>query len=235
VTLYYEQDGITIFHADCRDVLPTIEAVDHVITDPPFEAEAHTLARRVRSGGGVDVLHIPFAAIDQDTRLLCGSEIGRIAQRWVLTFCQIEAAMTWRSAYERSGLTYKRSCVWVKPDGAPQFTGDRPGMGFETIVAMHRTTPSAWNGGGRRGVFTHNVGTHPDHPTQKPIALMRELVALFTNENDLILDPFMGSGTTLRAAKDLGRRAIGIELDERYCEIAARRLQQQVLDLEWTA
>jgi site-specific DNA-methyltransferase (adenine-specific) len=65
--------------------------------------------------------------------------------------------------------------------------------------------------------------------TEKPIELMRELVSLFTDPGELILDPFMGSGTTLRAAKDLGRRAIGIELEEKYCEIAVQRLAQEVL------
>ena len=70
-----------------------------------------------------------------------------------------------------------------------------------------------------------------DHPTQKPEALMRQFIAHTTNPGDLILDPFMGSGTTLRAAKDLGRRAIGIELEEKYCEIAVKRLAQQVLPL----
>lgn len=67
------------------------------------------------------------------------------------------------------------------------------------------------------------------HTTQKPLELMKELVALFTDPGELILDPFMGSGTTLRAAKDCGRKAIGIELEEKYCEVAAKRMRQEVL------
>jgi len=70
------------------------------------------------------------------------------------------------------------------------------------------------------------------HPTQKPEELMRRLIRFFTTPGDTILDPFMGSGTTLRAAKDLGRKAIGIEIEEKYCEIAAKRMAQAVLPLE---
>ena len=77
--------------------------------------------------------------------------------------------------------------------------------------------------------FWSNAQAMPDHPCQKPEPLLRYLVNRASNRDQLILDPFMGSGTTLRAAKDLGRRAIGIEIEERYCEIAANRLRQEVL------
>ena len=85
---------------------------------------------------------------------------------------------------------------------------------------------------------THNVYNFPIvdsalrvHPTQKPEALMRQLIAVHSRSDDVVLDPFMGSGTTLRAAKALGRRAIGIDLEEKWCEHAARRCSQEVLGL----
>ena len=94
---------------------------------------------------------------------------------------------------------------------------------------------SAWNGGGKHGVFIFNKGENGgirnEHETQKPLKLIKELAELFSNAGQTILDPFMGSGTTLRAAKDLGRKCIGIEISREYCDIAIRRLQQEVLPL----
>lgn len=231
---YYEEEGITIFHGDCREILPHLSNVDLVLTDPPYEAEAHTAQRRVKRDGGVmEVEPLEFLPIDTHTRRLVASHISKLATRWVLTFCQIEAAPLWRAEYELAGLKYRRTCIWVKPDGMPQYSGDRPGMGYETFVAMHANGKSQWNGGGRHGVFTFNKndnGGYPnEHPTTKPSKLVKELVELFSNLGGTILDPFMGSGTTLRAAKDLGRKAIGIEIEEKYCEIAVKRLRQEVL------
>ena len=231
---YYEDAAVTLYHSDCRDILPQLEAVDHVITDPPYEAEAHTLARRQRSAGVVDVLPIDFAAMDEPTRVDVGRSLVRLSRGWVLVFCQVEAAMLWRCSL--ADAKYMRTQVWVKPDSAPQFTGDRPGMGYESIVTVWAgATRSKWNGGGRRGVYEHMVGVSGgiknQHPTQKPESLLCELVRLFTDPGDLILDPFAGSGTTAVAAKRLGRRCILIEREEKYCEVAAKRLAQGALDL----
>lgn len=247
---YYDDGAVTIYHGDCREVLPLLEPVDHVITDPPYEAEAHTKARRIMGGcrpnksvrswldakGQERVAVLSFPAIDTDTRRMVSGLIGQMTQRWVLVFCQAEGAHLWESALLEAGMTRRRWCVWVKPDAQPQFTGDRPGVGYETIVATHVKAKSRWNGGGKVGVFTHIKNVTGSrfksfHETEKPESLMRELVALFTDPGETILDPFMGSGTTLVASKRLGRQAIGIELEERYCEIAAKRLSQGALDL----
>ena len=232
LTPYYDRDGITIFNADCRDVLPTLERVDHVITDPPFEAEAHTLGRRQSVDGVVTDRPLDFTPIDEATRFRAGGEIARLANGWILVFCQVEAAMTWRDALCPPA-RYMRTQIWRKNDGAPQFTGDRPGMGYESIVTCWAGEGrSRWNGGGKHGCYDYlTVRGGTGHLTEKPLPLMRELVSLFTDPGNLILDPFMGSGTTLRAAKDLGRRAIGIELEEKWCEVAAKRLSQEVLAL----
>jgi DNA modification methylase len=240
VTPYYAHGGITIYHGDCREVLAALPGPwDHVLTDPPYEAEAHTLQRRIArergdgyAGRVVSVEPLPFPPITNEERDALAAGLAGRVRRWLLLFCQVEAAMNWRAAMERGGFVYRRTCVWVKPDGPPQFSGDRPGMGYESLVAMHAPGRSEWNGGGRHGVFVvpKGEGGPAPHPTTKPLRLMHELVGLFTDPNETILDPFMGSGTTLRAAKDLNRPAIGIEREERYCEIAAKRLEQEVLD-----
>lgn len=237
---YYSDSNVTIYHGDCREILPEMErgGVDLLLTDPPFEKEAHTQQRRVKRHGGVmEIEALPFEAMDEATRISVSLEMSRLSKRWTLVFCQIEAVPIWRSTLEAAGLNYRRTCLWIKPDGMPQYSGDRPGMGYETFVAMHQPGRSVWNGGGRHGVYTFNKGesgnTGPSgHPTTKPLKLFKQLISDFSNEGETVLDPFMGSGTTLRAAKDLGRKAIGIELEEKYCEIAALRCCQTVLDLK---
>ena len=234
------RDGITIIHGDCRDILPQLDPVDHVITDPPYEAEAHTMARRQSRGPEtlVEDYCIDFSPIDEATRRLVSEESTRLATGWLLMFCQAEAISLWRAELERAGARWVRAQAWIKPDGTPQFTGDRPSQGWEAIAtAWASPGRMKWNGGGKRGFYIHNVNSFGrltngrPHPTQKPLTLMTELVSLFTDPGETILDPLMGSGTTLRAAKDLGRKAIGIEIEERYCEIAAKRLAQEVLSL----
>jgi len=231
----------TLYLGDCRDVLPTLESVHHVITDPPFEKEAHTLQRRALGRGpehgrrDIESAALPFAAITAEDRAIVSAEFARLAHGWILVFCQAEAVADWRQSLEAGGAAYRRAMVWLKPDGMPQFTGDRPGMGYESIVAAWGGKGrSHWFGGGRHGVFTftkHDAGSghggeaNP-HPTTKPMRLMSELVRLFTEPRSVILDPFMGSGTTGAAALSEGRRFVGIEADARYFDLAVAKVRE---------
>ncbi len=234
--------GWELYEGDCIAGMRELadRSVDVVITDPPYEAEAHTKQRRTlratrdpnarrRPGEALAITEpLPFAAIIESQRLDVATEIARVAKRWVLAFCQVESTRRWADAFVGGGLEYIRTMVWIKPDGLPQYTGDRPGMGYESIVVAHRKGRKRWNGGGRHGVFEYNKNGGPGpapHPTTKPQPLMRELVSLFSEPDDLILDAFAGSGSTGVAAVALGRRFVGYELNAGYFDIACRRLR----------
>jgi site-specific DNA-methyltransferase (adenine-specific) len=219
----------TLHVGDCFSELPKLpdRSVDVVITDPPYEPETHTSERRVaRAGGKLEVEPIAFPPITEEERLEASRQMVRLTKRWILVFCQIEGAMKWRAAIEAAGAVYKRTCIWVKPDGKPQYSGDRPGTGYEGIVACHAPGRSRWNGGGSHGVYVVSRGGEPrtGHQTQKPVALMETLVRFFSDPGELILDPFAGSGTTGVAALRLGRRFLGWERDPAYVAMAHRRL-----------
>ena len=229
LTPYYERDGITIFNADCLDVMAQLDGVDHVITDPPYSATTHRGARSIKD---LDAELVTFDEISEGDLLEAFVAMGALAQRWIVATVdwQHMNALESFNGDDTSLLRFVRFGVWVKPNGAPQFTGDRPATGWEAVAILHsrNTGKMSWNGGGRHAVW-NEPKINGQHPTEKPINLIRQFVSDFTDPGDLILDPFMGSGTTLRAAADLGRRAIGIEINEDYCRIAVERLRQGVL------
>lgn len=229
----------TLHGGECLAGLAQLEdrSVDVVITDPPYEAEAHTSERLVaRAGGRLEREPLTFPPITEELRTEAARHMARLARRWILVFCQVEAAMKWRAALEAAGAVYKRTCLWVKPDGKPQYSGDRPGIGYESIVACHAPGRSTWNGGGSHGVFIVNKSGDPrtGHQTQKPLALMELLVRLFSEKGELVLDPFTGSGTTGVAAIRLGRRFLGWEMNPIYTLVARKRMAvaREQLDLE---
>jgi site-specific DNA-methyltransferase (adenine-specific) len=234
---YYhdEKSGIAIYHGRCQDILPQLESdgIGLVLTDPPYSEQTHNGARRATNkgfaGGETTTSLITFAPISYPELSAALAECGRLCPRWTVAF------LDWRHVARLAeetpeGLRFVRFGVWIKPDSAPQFTGDRPAQGWEALGIFHRDGARlGWNGGGTRAVWTHHVIRAGRHPTEKPVGLIRELVQQFSAPGDVVLDPFCGSGTTLRAAKDCRRRAIGIEVDEAYCELAARRMEQSVL------
>ena len=246
-------NGWAMIHRDCIEVLSHLgdASCDHMITDPPYEDAAHTKQRRVRSkaagakGKDLDVVSISFPPIDEATREGVIEQTGRLVKRWILIFCQAEGAHKWAIWGGVHGLKHVRVAAWVKPDGSPQLTGDRPAQGYEAIEIMHPRGRTRWNAGGKRGVYTVNTRWRPenassykrggregadDHDTTKPITLMLDLVRDFTDEGEIILDPFAGSGTTGVAAIRLGRRFIGIERDEKSFRLAVDRLRAEEVE-----
>ena len=209
MTPYYSDDHVTIYHADCLDIIDDL-TFDVIVTDPPYGMSYVSNFGRT-----------PTEPITGD-----GSTAARDT---VLARAAVPALVFGRWSCARPEAVRQR-LVWDK--------GASPGMGDLTIPWGPADEEIYVIGDGFIGKRRPNVlrvpglaagdAQRPAHPTPKPIPLMSMLIQACP-EDWMILDPFMGSGTTLRAAKDLGRKAIGIEIDERYCEIAARRMGQEVL------
>lgn len=206
VAPYYDHGGITIYHGDCREILPNLPVADLVLTDPPYGigklwqgGKGHGWARA--QAQGEDRNEWDAAAPDEETLALVLAR-GRHAVIWGGNYFRLEPSRGW--------------LVWNKPER--NFTLSEAELAWTSRDNVIR-------------VYDHpRSESDREHPTQKPLKLMHWCLAMFPKAQT-VLDPFMGSGTTLRAAKDMGRRAIGIEIDEWWCEVAARRLSQEVLDL----
>lgn len=225
LTPYYQDDAVTLYHGDCREVLPQLDPVQHIITDPPYSDDTHAGARTGDYGkGGVLVSFASTSALlIADVLSLCS------ANRWCVMTVDWQHVLPLKQTPPK-GWKFVRHGVWVKPNGMPQMSGDRPAQGWEAVAILHADVKGRmkWNGGGLPATWSH-MKVSGLHPTGKPESLLLEWVIQFTDAGETILDPFMGSGTTLAAAKRLGRKAIGIELNEQYCEVAARRLSQGAL------
>jgi site-specific DNA-methyltransferase (adenine-specific) len=215
----------TLYLGDCMDVLPTLERVDAVITDPPYGEQTHANAKSNR-GGGSGKKAIDFESLTPDGLRQIFRQCAVLCDRWLV------ATMEWRHIAEfdkapPDGLELVRFGVWVKTNPMPQISADRPAQGWEGIAYMHATSvqKKRWNAGGSHGNYTGPVVTDGNHPTGKPLPLFSKFVQNFTDPGGTVLDPFMGSGTTGVAAVQMGRRFIGIEREPRYFEIACKRIE----------
>jgi site-specific DNA-methyltransferase (adenine-specific) len=234
MTPYYQDDSCTIYHGDCREMIDDLE-FDAVVTDPPYGTGYYL--------SDVDRLVDLMLAIGDDTPALI---IGypETLVRWCVALRRVpDEWVTWWPTngacrgVNYHGLRRESECVAVFGENhlydlrQPR-TSQRLGKtyrGANDRGDSHgdeetRRLSDVWTMAAPGLAFQH---AQRNHPNEKPIGLMSLLVQ---GVSGTVLDPFMGSGTTLRAAKDLGRKAIGIEIEERYCEIAAKRLAQGVLD-----
>lgn len=214
----------TLYLGDCREILPMLSNVDAVVTDPPYgDAATHNshLSKITLRDGTPARQALGFAGISCEEMVTMARAWTECAARWVVFTCEWKYA----HALDADG-TLVRLGIWRKPDGAPQFTGDRPGTGWEAVAICHRKGKKRWNGGGKHAFWDWPKGQNDSgHPTGKPIGLLSDFVNDFTEDGETVLDPFMGSGTTGVACMNLGRKFIGIEIEPKYFDIACRRIE----------
>lgn len=242
-------DGLTIYNADCREVLPLLEAesIRAVWTDPPYGHKNHEgdlQAARVRDGvkGARRRASEPIANDGaEDMRAVVDSALDLCVPLLTPDCCCCcccccgggpRPTFAWTAErMDRSGLEFFHAVVWDKSDRGNGM-GWRFRRNYEFVMVSHRKNGRlAW--ADEKLAVPNIVRMAPplkrSHPNEKPVELVRRFLDWTTGTEDSVLDPFMGSGTTLRACKDIGRKGIGIELEEKYCEIAAQRLEQGVL------
>lgn len=225
-TPYYhdEASGITIYHGDCREILPLLEPVDLVLTDPLYGIDGGNGSLSKKRGKG------DYSGVFEDTPEYIETVAAAVIRQLIETTPSViitpgNRCMMLYPQPDSFGAFYQPAAVSVQTFGN---LDAQPILYYgKNMTRKHFGKPCSY-------VLTETPEVN-GHPCVKPIKAWKKLLANTSLEGQTILDPFMGSGTTLRAAKDLGRRAIGIELEERYCEIAVRRLSQQVLPLEMTA
>jgi site-specific DNA-methyltransferase (adenine-specific) len=221
---YFEENGITIYHADCREVLPSLQSVDAVATDPPYGVnlgEANTGQERER-GRQIYSMFADTPEYLESVVIPSFSAALSISKRGALT------------PGNRNAFLYPKPDdigVWYHPAGSGR---GKWGFVLAHLILYYGPDPR----GGQKATasscsWRDNLsvsGYLKVHPCPKPLKFAKWLVGKVSLEGETVLDPFCGTGTTLEAAKDLGRKAIGIEIEERYCEIAAKRMAQQVLE-----
>lgn len=226
MTPYYQDSAVTIYHCDCREILPRLK-VDLALFDPPY---------------GCDVA---YGAAYDDSResywewFLPCLDLIRASARTVV-FTHRVAALQSITGQDWTGVWHKPCAMGARignsvvlPHWEPIFMFGIHHSGTRTqyLPDVITCNPERAGGNSEIGRAKWKSEKQAAHPCPKPLDLfLRLLLAFGQSSAGPVLDPFMGSGTTLRAAKDLGRNAIGIEIEERYCEIAAKRMAQEALD-----
>ena len=210
---YFQDDSVTIYHGDCRTILPELPKVDLVLTDPPYGINLDTTNNKYLNG-------------------ICRNSVQGDAEPFdpapLLIFDRL---VIWGGNCFASRLPdYFGWLCWVKTvrDGAKIRQADME-LAWTNFVKRSRALQHLWIGAYRDS----ESGQQSLHPTQKPVALMAWCITIADEYGraEIIPDPFMGSGTTLVAARSLNRKSIGIEIEERYCKIAVERLRQLPLPL----
>jgi site-specific DNA-methyltransferase (adenine-specific) len=225
-TPYYRDESVTLYCADCRDVLPKLPKASLVFTDPPYKMErlggagfAHAAAfYREALDGLTDFQFDDFAPILADS------------SDQIVAFHSRDQILQWGN-FCREKFGFYDLHVWYKVDAIPftnnTWKSDLEYMALGWRSKNHQAVPQAL----KSKAFVSPINTDDSHPCAKPIGLPCKYITVLTTKGESVHDPFCGTGTTLVAAKLLGRTAVGIEIEEKYCRIAAERLRQGVLNI----
>ena len=221
-------EGVEVYCGDMLAILPTLDGIDHIISDPPYEDELHSAIGRIRRTDGREMIQdLGFAGVNSSRSAIATACVAA-SSGWLILFTLAEGVRAWRDDIQAAGGKWDTCLAWVKPDARPRFNGQGAARGFENAVtAWCGKGYRSWNSGGKRGIYTHlvNYQRQGEHPTEKPVPLMEELVLDFTKPGQTICDPFMGSGTTGVAAVKCGRRFIGVEMNDRWFDLSCRRIE----------
>jgi site-specific DNA-methyltransferase (adenine-specific) len=220
--IYFKDDDVVIYCADCREILPLIpdKSIDLVLTDPPYGIN---IAKNGTVGGTNLAVTKNYGASDWDNERLDAVVINEIQR---IGFNQIIFGGNYIA-----DLLSPSPCwiIWDKRDNLPSNNFADCELIWTSFKSPSRLYKFLW-----QGMLQKNMSDkeYRYHPTQKPLEIVGRLIETYSKQVDSILDPFLGSGTTAVCAKKLGRKCIGIEIEEKYCEIAVDRLRQSVMKLE---
>jgi DNA modification methylase len=238
---YYQDDHATIYHGDCRVLLPVLSA-DVAITSPPYNLNYGAHGHRGKASRFAN----KYGQYDDSLAPADYADLLVDVVRDCLRICKvtfINLGMTSGSRFGTAAMlgahaeAFKELLVWDRGHGEPAINPGMVNAVAEMVFVFESAHPetrqfkeATWRGDIDNIMRIPKPKANSEHGATFPTALVLHLLSICA-EPGVIIDPFMGSGTTLRAAKDMGRRSIGIDIDERYCEIAAKRLGQEVLDL----
>ena len=215
---YYQDKWVTIYHGDCREILPQLDKVDLVLTDPPYGLD---IAKTGRVGGRQLANVKQYLASDWDRDRLDEQVVG-------LILGSSSNQIIFGGNYIADILPPSKCwLVWDKDNSANFADCELIWTSFDKAVKKYLWR---WNGMLQEPLSPKE---YRYHPTQKPQGLLSAIISDWANQCDTILDPFLGSGTTCYCAKKLNRYSIGIEIEEKYCEIAANRCRQEVMEFDY--
>ncbi len=254
IPYYYKETGITIYHGDCREVLPTLPAADLIFTSPPYNlggspwphlghwkpgdsAGGKSKWRNGSDGsGGVSYAshtdsmpHSEYVIWQRDVLKLCWDRLSEVGAIFYNHKPRVIGGKLWLPLELNPDLPLRQIVIWQRAGGMNfNPTAYVPTYEWIMIMAKEAFRLREKSASGVGDVWYVPQRSDAEHPAPFPLSL--PLRAMETTTPGLVIDPFAGIGTTLRAAKELGRSAIGVEIEERYCEIAAKRLRQEVFD-----